>query len=189
MITEPASEKKKKKKKQSVKEEEEEVEEGQCLQYHEVLGCLFSAPEHVSLAHCVAEDFTMGRGIAVMFRNKFNSKEYLLSQGKHKGDVAVLKLDSRCIFYLITKEVSYGKPTLLCLENSLLQLRNLCRQMNIHHLAMPKIGSGLDLLHWPDVKHKIMDIFKFEPINITIYTLPDTNCTYTNHTYSLWAVF
>lgn len=39
-----------------------------CLHIKEITGDLFSAPEEYSLAHCVAEDFNMGAGIALTFR-------------------------------------------------------------------------------------------------------------------------
>lgn len=172
MFTEVSFSEGKKKKKKKLSEESQEVEEGGCFQYDELQACLFSAPQHVSLAHCVAEDFKMGQGIAVDFNAKFDNKTLLLSQGKSTGEVAVLKLETRYIFYLVTKETSGGKPTLQSLESSLLELKNLCRELNIRELAIPKIGCGLDMLNWSDVKQKIFETFKSEPISITLYVLP-----------------
>lgn len=34
----------------------------------EISGDLFSAPDEVSLAHCVGADMSMGAGIAVLFK-------------------------------------------------------------------------------------------------------------------------
>uniref|UniRef100_A0A3P9QJ44 Uncharacterized protein n=1 Tax=Poecilia reticulata TaxID=8081 RepID=A0A3P9QJ44_POERE len=36
-----------------------------------VIGDLFTASNHESLAHCVSRDLRMGKGIAVLFKNNF----------------------------------------------------------------------------------------------------------------------
>jgi hypothetical protein len=45
-------------------------------------GDLFSAPSDASLAHCVSEDFRMGKGIAIEFKKRFEGVNELLSQSK-----------------------------------------------------------------------------------------------------------
>lgn len=47
-----------------------------------VPGDLFSCPEDESLAHCISEDCCMGKGIAVMFKKKFNGVEELKQQSE-----------------------------------------------------------------------------------------------------------
>lgn len=44
-------------------------------------GDLFRCPAIDSLAHCVSEDFVMGKGIALLFKNKFGSLDELKAQG------------------------------------------------------------------------------------------------------------
>ncbi|CAN5841918.1 hypothetical protein BH23THE1_BH23THE1_35070 [soil metagenome] len=61
-----------------------------------------------SLAHYVSKDLYMGKGIAPLFVNKFGSVDELKAQ---KGDVAYLRRNGKFIFYLITKERYYYKPT------------------------------------------------------------------------------
>ncbi|XP_048512598.1 uncharacterized protein LOC125501328 [Athalia rosae] len=133
-----------------------------------VSGDLFTANEEYSLAHCVAKDFRMGAGIALEFRKRFRGVRMLKNQNKTIGEVAYLPHGKRYIFYLITKEVSYGKPTIKSIERSLFALRNLCIKLNCYKIAMPKIGCGLDKLSWPDVEEKIRIIFP-EPFTILIY--------------------
>ena len=48
----------------------------------EVKGDLFSCPSSASLAHCVSEDMHMGKGIATLFKQKFEGVGELKSQGK-----------------------------------------------------------------------------------------------------------
>lgn len=55
-------------------------------------------------------------------------------------------------------------------------MRDLCIKNNIHQLAMPLIGCGLDKLEWSKVKELIQHIFDRVDIEITIY-IKDTHRT------------
>lgn len=81
------------------------------LVFRELEGDLFSAPKTYSLAHCVAADLKMGAGIAVAFRDKFGQIAKLKEQGQKAGGLAVLEDQSRFIYYLISKNDTYKKPT------------------------------------------------------------------------------
>lgn len=85
----------------------------------EISGDLFSANEKYSMAHCVAADMRLGKGIAVKFRNKFGQIPKLKQQNVKPGGVAILQDKSRFIYYLVTKESSWGKPTYQTLHDSL----------------------------------------------------------------------
>ncbi|RIA96246.1 hypothetical protein C1645_755498 [Glomus cerebriforme] len=64
--------------------------------FEEIQGDLFvDAPENSSLAHCVSADFKMGRGIATIFRQKYNGVKELSNQHKKTGQVATLQRDNR----------------------------------------------------------------------------------------------
>lgn len=84
---------------------------------------LFTILDEYSLAHCVAADFRMSAGIAVKFSDKFGRKKELLDQHVKPGGVAVLKDKSRFIYYLVTKEISHGKPTYQNLYPSLQSMK------------------------------------------------------------------
>ncbi|XP_049766803.1 GATA zinc finger domain-containing protein 14-like isoform X3 [Schistocerca cancellata] len=135
----------------------------------EIYGDLFNAPADYSLAHCVAEDMRMGSGIAVTFRQMFRRVEELLDQRKRQGQVAVLELDGRFIYYLVTKPESNGKPTMETLERSLVAMRQHVIENNVKNLAMPRIGCGLDRLEWRRVKPLIESIFTGTGAQITVY--------------------
>ena len=51
------------------------------LSFSEFRGDLFQCPGTTSLAHCVSEDMAMGKGIAKVFKRKFEGKEELIKQG------------------------------------------------------------------------------------------------------------
>lgn len=94
------------------------------LVFREIEGDLFSSPKTYSLAHCVAADLKMGAGIAVAFRDKFGQVNKLKEQGIKAGGVAILKDDSRFIYYLISKNDTYKKPTYQDLFLSLHAMKN-----------------------------------------------------------------
>ncbi|CAF3602081.1 unnamed protein product [Rotaria sp. Silwood1] len=141
------------------------------LIFREMHGDLFSASSITSLAHCVSRDLNMSKGIAMLFRDKFGQINELQKQNVPVGGCAYLTADDRCIFYLVTKERYFYKPTMATLESSLRVMRDLCIQHNIRHLGMPRIGCGLDKLDWNKVSQLIQNVFKEDDIEITIYTI------------------
>lgn len=138
-----------------------------------VSGDLFTASEEYSLAHCVAEDMSMGAGVAVTFRKTFRRVGDLLNQHVKTGGLAVLDEKDRFIYYLVTKERSTGKPTLRTLWSSLTCLKNHMVENNIKKLAIPQIGCGLDRLNWSDVKQMLEYLFKDEDVEILVYILDE----------------
>jgi len=86
------------------------------------------------------------------------------------GSCAYITSNDRYVFYLVTKEKYFYKPTMSSLESSLRTMRDLCIKNDIHHLAMPRIGCGLDKLNWDQVSRLIQRIFEDDNIEITIYS-------------------
>ena len=69
---------------------------------------------------------------------------------------------------MITKEKYWHKPTRRSFELALEDLVDLCEQLNVHKLGMPRIGCGLDRLQWSWVKSKIEEKFANTDIDIQI---------------------
>jgi O-acetyl-ADP-ribose deacetylase (regulator of RNase III) len=86
------------------------------------------------------------------------------------GGCAYLNPKDRYVFYLVTKERYFHKPTMSSLESSLRAMRELCIEKNVRRLAMPRIGCGLDKLDWDKVSELIQRVFHNDDIEITIYT-------------------
>lgn len=76
---------------------------------------LFKVSADYALAHCVAEDLRMLRGIPVVFKQKFGKVEELQQQcpeiGKALKIVDNQSDERQQIFYLVTKHLSHQKPT------------------------------------------------------------------------------
>jgi O-acetyl-ADP-ribose deacetylase (regulator of RNase III) len=145
------------------------------LCFEMVKGDLFTADASYSLAHCVSEDFHMGKGIATEFKKRFGGVKELLDQNVRTGGCAHLKADDRFVFYLVTKKYYNYKPYYYCLENSLKAMLKLCADNNVKQLAMPMIGAGLDKLEWGLVSRIIDDVFNKSNIGITVYKFENPN--------------
>ena len=111
----------------------------------------------------------MSLGIAKTFRANFGRVNQLEKQCKKVGQVAILKVDGRYIYNLITKEKYNGKPTYDTLKQSLIKMKEHMVSKGVKEVSMPKIGCGLDLLKWELVKPIIEDVFQDSKIKITIF--------------------
>lgn len=142
--------------------------------YKEEIKDLFSVSNEYYLVQCISADFAMGKGIAVEFNKRFNTKNLL----KAHYPRYFLDWDSRgrsgdCIlegkvFNLITKKYYYNKPTLYSISFALKTMKDICEEENINKIAMPLIGCGLDKLSWDKVSKIIKVIFKYTDIEILV---------------------
>lgn len=131
---------------------------------------LFSNKED-ALAHCVSRDLRMGAGIAVEFRTRFGHVEELQAQHPQVGGMCYLVTPAgRPVFYLVTKDRYFQKPTYASLESSLVTLRDFCLEQEIHCLAIPRIGCGLDGLEWKEVQKIIQTVLVEHGIHVKVYT-------------------
>lgn len=139
----------------------------------EIQGDLFTSSDPTSsLAHCVAKDFGMGKGIAVYFKKKYGGLSELKAQNPDVGSMAVLETpNNKFVYYLVTKLRSSGYPTIDNLIKSLTEMRNHAVKHGVKMISMPRIGSGLDKLDWNLVKNAINCVFKGTEIKIRIYYL------------------
>lgn len=135
--------------------------------YREENGNLFDAPQGYCLAHCIAGDFGMGAGIATQFNEKFNMRERLINLFGSVHSPYCIQIDN--VFNLITKDISYSKPTYDSLLQALIQMRDTMIINGNKKLAIPQIGCGLDGLKWDIVRAIIKDVFQETDIEIIVY--------------------
>lgn len=81
-----------------------------------------------------------------------------------------MKDGQRYIYYLVSKNETYSKPTYQDLSYSLEAMRKHMKENNVSKLAMPRIGCGIDGLQWDKVSDLIKEVFGKENVEITIYT-------------------
>jgi O-acetyl-ADP-ribose deacetylase (regulator of RNase III) len=144
----------------------------------EEVGDLFELDNSWCLAHCVGEDFIMGKGIAVEFKKRYGHQDWLIKNSKGIGTALLLKkymTKERDIFHLITKKYSkYSKPTYASIKEALVDMFAQANTHNIKKIAMPKIGCGLDGKEWCNVK-KIIEEIMPKDFNILIKSLEVIN--------------
>lgn len=98
----------------------------------------------------------------------FKRVEVLLGQNQKTGGLAVLEDKNRYIYYLVTKKLSNGKPTMLTLFSSLCRMREHIRKHDVSKVAMPRVGCGLDRLEWIYVKQMLEYVFKDVDVEIVV---------------------
>ncbi|KAJ8959505.1 hypothetical protein NQ318_022202, partial [Aromia moschata] len=129
-------------------------------------------PADFCLAHCVAADLRMSRGIALTFKKAFGQLEELRRQRPEVGRVlqitAAEQEKERSVFYLVTKQLSHHKPTYQAVWDTLVELRDVLLSQSISSLAIPKIASGLDGLDWRVIRSMLEVLFRFTGIEILV---------------------
>lgn len=139
--------------------------------FNEINGDLFKSEPTSSLAHCIAKDLKMGKGVSGLFKKKFGPIDCFKNQNLQVGSVGILKDNERYVYYLITKSKTSGYPTLNDLKESLISMKTHAIENNVKTISMPRIGSGLDKLDWDLVKNTIIEVFNDIDININVYFL------------------
>lgn len=139
---------------------------------NEEKGNLFDLPSEYALVHCISEDCALGAGIAVEFQRRFKIrdilKKHIRNETKRYPCTIWTNTMGRLVFNMITKEKYWHKPTCGNFELALEELIELCKQLNVRKLGMPRIGCGLDRLQWTWVKRKIEEKFADMDIEIQV---------------------
>jgi len=146
------------------------------MSLQEINGDLFKSEylkEECVIAHCVSQDLCMGAGIAKEFRKLYGNVDFLKSQGKIMGEIAILEYTNNLhVIYLITKKKYYDKPTYASLQESINKLMEYYKTNNLScPIIIPKIGCGLDRLEWTLVKDIIQNTLVNNGINVYAYIL------------------
>lgn len=132
---------------------------------------LFNCSQNSCLAHCVSQDYEMGKGIAVIFKKIFGRVSELQAQNKQVGECSILSYQDRYIYYLVTKEKYWHKPTYETLQSSLIDMKKHAIENNIKVISIPQIGCGLDKLKWTQVKEILVKVFEETGIKIHVYSI------------------
>lgn len=142
----------------------------------EIKGDLFAEKYQAEdiYAHCISEDFVMGKGIAKTFKQLFpelKAKDRLIANYKREKYKRLLAVPCKkaLVGNLITKRYYYNKPTYETLEESLAELKECIEKNGIKRILMPRIGCGLDGLKWEKVKLIIEEIFADADIEILVF--------------------
>ncbi|KAL4104074.1 hypothetical protein QTP88_019387 [Uroleucon formosanum] len=136
----------------------------------EVSGNIFEMDPTISLACCVSADFKMTHGVAVQMRRKFGNLTQLRRLQKKVTEVASLEITDRNIFYLLTKEKFWQKPTCEDIFQSLQNLKKICQERKVTRLACPRLAIDRDGIKWETVRSMLYYTFRNSEIEIKIVT-------------------
>jgi hypothetical protein len=123
----------------------------------------------MALAHCVALDFNMGKGVALQFKQRFGGVQELRSQELQVGSVGYIVRKGRNIYYAITKNKSDQLPTWDDFVRAITALRDQCIKDKVKSLGIPKIGCGEDKFLWEHVCPLLGDIFARSGIEVVVF--------------------
>ena len=139
------------------------------MTFTEINGNLFDRMlfENEYYVHCISADYACGAGIAKEFNKRYN----LTPRLKELPKTHVMIIDD--VINLVTKARYWQKPTYDSLMETLIDLKELCKEswLNVKTLVMPRIGCGLDKLQWDNVKKMLKEIFEDTDVAIEVYYL------------------
>lgn len=134
---------------------------------------LAQAEALVNTVNCVG---IAGRGIALQFRKVFpeNFKKYAAACKRNEvnpGTMFVVETGELMPRYIInfpTKRHWKGKSKIEDIENGLVDLIRVVRELGLRSIAVPPLGSGLGGLRWGVVRPKIVSAFAALP-DVTLF--------------------
>lgn len=135
---------------------------------NETKGNLFSyVTKNDIVAHCIAADAGMGKGIAVDFVKEYPQIKRLRNDVLEVGKTYYV----RPVLNIVTKRRSPGKPSYESMCFALQSMAEVMYTNNIREVFMPKIGCGLDRLSWPAVKEQLKYAFGDSDVTFNVYYL------------------
>lgn len=131
---------------------------------------LFDQDLGIPLVHCIAADARMGAGIATQFVKRYpEMRSYLQQIEPEVGQViSYVKKGLPMVYNLITKEVSFDKPTREDFNKTIETLKRQVIAQGVSTIAIPLIGAGLDRLDWYESEMFIRETFKDTDITIIL---------------------
>lgn len=140
------------------------------LVYEEREQDLFKMKKEYLLAHCVSVDCAMGAGIALEFRKRIpEMPDEMRKLNPEIGNAIPFQTrGGRTVLNLFTKEKYYHKPSYENFTESINAFREFVLKEGITHVAIPKLGSGLDKLDWKRVSTIIQEIFSEDEVFIVV---------------------
>lgn len=134
----------------------------------EEFGDLFEVDlEKYHLAHCISSDAALGAGIAAEFNKRYDMRRKLLMRSEEERMYPTCIKEGK-VFNLITKEKYWHKPTLQSLSKALKCMKDQVIAEDVKHIAMPRIGSGIDKLNWFRVRELIKIHFEDTDVEILV---------------------
>jgi O-acetyl-ADP-ribose deacetylase (regulator of RNase III) len=142
-------------------------------------GDLFAQPDIRALAHGCNTAGAMGKGIAVLFKQRWPAMydEYRArcADGRFApGDVFVWEAGGVTVFNLGTEKHWRTGATLEAIERSLTVMVREAERLTLDAVAMPRIGAGYGGLPWDVVRGVIERVAATTAVRLVVVSLPTT---------------
>lgn len=131
-------------------------------------GNIFKIEEVTNYAHGCNCAGSMGKGIALQFRQKFPEmytqyKQLCKDKVFKPGDVFAYTYQNGYVYNLGTQATWRTKATLTAIENSMYKMLDSATEKEVKNIALPRIGAGLGGLDWEKVKERIEKVSQIFP--------------------------
>ena len=137
-------------------------------------GDILETPNNITIAHCVGQDFLMTDGLAAKIKTKFKINVESIKNQARVGQALLQQLqDGRHIIHLVTKEETHSDPLWKNFKKAIYHLAELCYEKKIPCIVIPKLGCGLDKLHWPQVMRLLNGAFAHTNTSVTVLYLSE----------------
>lgn len=138
----------------------------------ELYGDLFQSQylnqPNTAILHCVSADYALGAGIAAQIESRYHVRNILKSTNRYQYPDCILV---NGILNMVTKANYWNKPTYANFELALELVLNVCMQVGITTIIMPRIGCGLDKLDWEHCRNMIITNLVNNGITCLVYSL------------------
>ena len=125
-------------------------------------------------AYCGSSDFANHTGLVGAVHRHYPALynlQHLTRPRPPPGSlIACYDHDSKKFIYtLVTKRKFFHRSNYDTLQMSLLAMKSHMERNNIREIAIPRLGSGYDKLHWPTVFSLLYNIFSNSNVQIVIF--------------------
>ncbi|MEK3956079.1 MULTISPECIES: hypothetical protein [unclassified Psychrobacillus] len=129
---------------------------------------LMEIKDDYTVVHSISGDARMEEGNEKALKKHFNLF-HLTEKARIKPFRVGTCVQSGRVMNLITKKLSWSKPTYTTLNDALAHMRDIAIEKGLQKIAMPQIGAGSERLDWDVSRELILDIFKDTDIEILVY--------------------
>ncbi|MDJ0944585.1 MAG: macro domain-containing protein [Kiloniellales bacterium] len=136
-------------------------------------GDLFATPGLQGLGHGCNCAGSMGKGIAVAFRERWPEmyaayKERCRDGRFGLGDVFLWEEDGVCVFNLGTQKSWRSRAELPAIRRAVAETLRLAEARGLAEVALPRIGAGLGGLDWDEVRSLLEELTAESPVRLLV---------------------
>ena len=136
-------------------------------------GDIFSTPGISAFAHGCNCAGAMGKGIAIVFKERWprmfcEYRQRCRNGTFNPGDVFLWEENKELVFNLATQKTWRTKATLEAVAESLATMAEIAEMKGVTEIALPRVGAGLGGLRWEEVKAIMSELGAVRPVNLLV---------------------